>query len=591
MPLRLLAVAALLAAVLAAHGPSLSGAFLWDDLELAVDNAALHGADGPARIWSGRAGPEYGPLTQLLWRDERRLFGPQPLGWRAVNLGLHAASALVLWAVLARLRLAGAGVAAAAWALHPLTVATTGWVSETKNTLCQLFAGLTAWAWLAWRGRAARGGPTALLAAATLCAFAACLLAKPTLVALPLVLLLLDWWRAGALPAREARAAAPLLLLSLAAGLMTLKVQYAHALGAGVLEGTPALERLLVSARAAWSYAGKALLPVNLSAIDPRWNVDPARPLDWLPLAALLALLVLAWRARAGAGRAVLAAAGAFLLLLAPVLGLLPKAYDAIAPVADHFAYAALVVPVAAVTALVAARARDARPATRAALAALPLLALGLSSSQRAALYRDPEALFGDVLRRHPDAWMAHQLVGTLQARAGELDAAESHLRRAAELHGAFPDAHAALAAVLLDAGRADEAEAELRRALELEPGHREARATRARLRLQAGEAAAARTELETLLADAPQDAELLNLLGVALAAGGDAGAEDVFRRALAARPEFPEALNNLARVLAARGTSAGREEARRLLEEALRLRPDYVTARENLRALESEPP
>jgi Flp pilus assembly protein TadD len=591
MPLRLLAVVALLAAVLIAHGPSLRGGFLWDDLELAVDNPALHGADGPARIWSGRAGPEYGPLTQLLWRDELRLFGHEPFGWRAVNLALHAAAALLLWALLARLRLAGAYLAAVAWALHPLTVASTGWVAETKNTLCQVFACLATWSWLAWRERATRRGPTALLAAATASAFAACLLAKPTLVGLPLVLLLLGWWRSGTLPARELRAAAPLLLLSLVAGLMTIKVQYAHALGAGVLEGTPALERLLLSARAAWFYAGKALLPVGLSAIYPRWIVDPAQPLAWLPLLSLLALSALAWRVRAGVGRALLAAAGAFVLLLAPILGLVPKAYDAIAPVADHFAYAALVVPVAAVAALVAARVRAARPSTRAALATLPLLALGLASYQRAGLSREPAALFGDVLRRHPDAWMAHHLVGTLQARAGELAAAETHLRRAAELHGAFPDAHAALAAVLLDANRLDEAEQELRRALELEPGHAEARATRARLLLQRGDAPAARAELEALVTGAPNDADLLNLLGVALAAAGDAGAEPVLRRALALRPDFPEALNNLARLLATRSTPESRDEARRLLLEALRLKPDYATARENLRALEAAGP
>ena len=587
MPLRLLAVVALLAALLAAHGQVLQGQFLWDDLELAVDNPALHGPDGPARIWRGDAGVEYVPLTQSLWRVERRHFGREPAGWHAVNLALHAVAGLLLWAVLRRLSLPSASVAAAAWALHPLTVASTGWISETKNTLCQVFAGLTAWAWLRWRERAASGGRTGLLAGATLLAFAACLAAKPTLVFLPLVLLLLGWWRQGGCPTRELRAATPLVALALAASAMTIHVQHGRAMGAGVLEATPPVERLLLAARGAWFYLEKSWWPLDLSALYPHWSADASAARDWLPLLALLVICGAALVARRGWGRPVLAGSGAFVLLLAPALGLVPKSFDAIATVSDHFAYAALVVPVAGAVALGARLLQSALRGVAPAAAVALLAALGLLSHARAGLYRDPVTLFEDVLRRHPDTWMAHQIAGAARARAGDLPGAESHLRRAAELHGSFPDAHAALGAVLLDAGRPQEAEAESRRALELEPGQPEAHATLARLLLQRGDAPGALRELAAALAAAPDDADLLNLLGVARASLGDPAAEEAFRDALAARPDFPEALNNLALLLAARGTSAARDEARRLLLKALRLRPDYDKARDSLQALE----
>ncbi|HTE06367.1 MAG TPA: hypothetical protein VK824_09240, partial [Planctomycetota bacterium] len=250
-----LAGLALVLATLLAHLPALRGGWLWDD-DVLVLNDLVRAPGGLAGIWAGAAPQEYVPLTTSLYWLEFRLWGASAAGFHAVLLALHAAAVLALWRLLAawsRLRAEGAVSAAAragglrsgAWwgallfAVHPLTVASVAWVAETKNVLALLGAALAARAWVGWL---AHGSRRALLLA--LLAFMAALLAKSALVMLPAVLLLLAWWHARGAGGSDARwlgvrrrdvlASAPLLAVSLALGLVTIRMQHARTLGAGL---------------------------------------------------------------------------------------------------------------------------------------------------------------------------------------------------------------------------------------------------------------------------------------------------------------------------------------------------------------------
>src|SRR5262249_13995313 len=151
---------------------------------------------GLVAIWvDPDAVPQYYPLTfTSLWM-EFRLWGLQPAGYHIVNVALHALTALLLWRVLAHLRVPGGCAAAALWALHPVQVESVLWITERKNVL----AGAGALGALLAYLRFADGVDRRRSYALSLGLFAAALLAKTVACSLPAVICLILWWRRGTL--------------------------------------------------------------------------------------------------------------------------------------------------------------------------------------------------------------------------------------------------------------------------------------------------------------------------------------------------------------------------------------------------------
>ena len=134
---RALIFAVVLAAVtIFAYRPAWHGGFLWD---------------GWQRIWFSLDSPsQYFPLTYSTFRIEHALWGLNTTGYHWVNLLLHVANALLVWAVLARLGVPGSWLAAAIFALHPVQVESVAWITERKNVLMGFFFLLTLVAWIAF---------------------------------------------------------------------------------------------------------------------------------------------------------------------------------------------------------------------------------------------------------------------------------------------------------------------------------------------------------------------------------------------------------------------------------------------------------
>src|SRR5947199_8730272 len=151
-PGRALIFAIVLAAVIIlAFQPALHGGFLWDDDDYIVNNELLTAPDGWQRIWFSLDSPsQYFPLTYSTFRIEHALWGLNTTGYHWVNLLLHVANALLVWAVLARLKVPGAWLAAAVFALHPVQVESVASISERNNVLMGFFFLLTLLGWIAF---------------------------------------------------------------------------------------------------------------------------------------------------------------------------------------------------------------------------------------------------------------------------------------------------------------------------------------------------------------------------------------------------------------------------------------------------------
>lgn len=118
------------AGLIAAYLPLRSAGFIWDD-DAHVTKPALRGLDGLVRIWTDPlATQQYYPLLHSFFWVQHRLFGDNPGPYHLVNLCLHGANAALFALLLRKLRIPGAGLAAALFALHPVAVESVAWITE-----------------------------------------------------------------------------------------------------------------------------------------------------------------------------------------------------------------------------------------------------------------------------------------------------------------------------------------------------------------------------------------------------------------------------------------------------------------------------
>ncbi|MGD8313778.1 MAG: hypothetical protein PVI17_03470, partial [Syntrophobacterales bacterium] len=125
---------------LLAYIPAMRGGYIWDDNAHITDNVVLRTSDGLAKIWfDPKVLPQYYPLVHTTFWVEYHLWQMHPFGYHLVNVVLHAFNAILLLFVLRYLRVPGAWLAAALFALHPVHVESVAWITERKNVLSGFF--------------------------------------------------------------------------------------------------------------------------------------------------------------------------------------------------------------------------------------------------------------------------------------------------------------------------------------------------------------------------------------------------------------------------------------------------------------------
>ena len=548
------------AAALAVYIPAMGGDFTWDDEWLVYDSPLIQAPDGLYRIWFTGEAPDYFPVTwSTLW-VEWRLWGAEAAGYRVTNIVLHAISAVLVWRLLLCLRVPGAWLAAAVFAVHPVNVESVAWISQRKNVLAMVFCLPAALAYF----RSQRGAHKGWYAA-SLVLFALALLSKTAVVMLPVALLVLTWYRRGRLGLRDLAVATPMLAMSLVMGIVTIVFDLAFMVDKVIrLEGPAG--RVASSGWVVWFYLYKAFVPVRLSMMYPRWQVAEGAIVSYVPLALLVACFVGLWLARrAGWARAVLAGLGCFVIVLFPVLGFIDDPYWAYSFVADRHQYFAIIAALALAAAGCAKLAAPGAAARRRActpIAAAVLCVLAALTWHRAGLFASDEALWRDALVKNPDEWAVHGSLARALRQAGpgdpdKLAEAARHLAHALELSPGNPKVHAEMAITLALSGRLDEAEHHFSRIVALKPQNAWARLNLGMLLRDRGRTAEALEHLQACVRLAPDDAGGHTQLGLALvAAGRSADAADEYAIAVSLDPTDRWARFNLGKVLNELGRS-----------------------------------
>ena len=336
----------LLVITVVAYHPAWHAGFIWDDDVYVTGNPLLTAPDGLWRIWFSLDCPsQYFPLTYTTFYLERGLWGLNPAGYHWVNLLLHAANALLVWWVLARLRVPGAWLAAAVFALHPVQVESVAWITERKNVLMGFFFLLTICAWIKFIDEPGRRRWRFYILGIAFYALA--LSAKTTACTLPAALLLILWLKKIPIGWRRLAQVAPFMALGIGMGLLTMWWERYHMGTHGQAFEIPPVERGLIAGRALWFYAGKLLWPANLMFSYPRWTISASDPraYGWPLATAILGVVI--WRARRQLGRSMEVAALFFAATLCPVLGFIMLYTFQYTFVADHYQYLACIGPVA----------------------------------------------------------------------------------------------------------------------------------------------------------------------------------------------------------------------------------------------------
>ena len=517
------------------------------------------------------------PLTTLSHMLDCQLYGLKAGGHHLTNIILHTISVLLLFLMLKQITgaLWQSAFVAALFAIHPLHVESVAWIAERKDVLSAVFFMLT----LAAYARYARAPSTPRYLLVALL-FVCGLMSKPMLVTLPFVLLLLDYWPLGRLGGQKSEVRGrlrrlitekvPLFALSALSCAATLLTQRQ---GPSAIDQLPFLWRLNNTFVSYVIYIWQMLWPARLAVFYPHPNdrlslVEITVAIAFLVGVSLLVIylrrtkpyLVTGWFWYLG--------------MLVPVLGLVQVGEQAHADRYTYLPQIGLYIMIAWTVGdlHLASRSRGHRALVGVA-AALVIVSLSGRATVQASYWKNSETLWNHTLAVTGENDVAHNNLGFLFLRRGELDKAISEFQAALDIRSRNTETHYSLGAALVqnNLGNAfarkqlwNEAIDHLQEAVRLRPDYADAYFNLGSVFFQQGRIDRAIAQWQKALAIRPTDAEAHRNLASALRKQGNVkGAIAEYEQALNITPEDRVALNNLAWILATSSSASMRDGAR----------------------------
>ncbi|MFH0851482.1 MAG: tetratricopeptide repeat protein, partial [Candidatus Peregrinibacteria bacterium] len=566
------------------YGSSLTNQFVrWDDGLLIYENPAIRSITPSTlkTIFTSYDPELYIPLTLFSYQIDYLFGGTNATIYHIQNLLWHTLNALLVAWLMHTLTRRGwlALFGGLLFALHPLHTEAVAWASARKDVLSTFFLLLSLIAYLRYRSDNRRR-----MYYGSLVAFLIGLLAKVTVITLPVLLLLADFRERRRWDRTMLLEKLPYFALSIVFGVI------AWIGKTGVLASSSFSEKLLMAPRSTIFYLEKLFAPTDLSVLYPFvGEVSLRRPdilISFLLFAALLliALISLKWTRNVFFGIAF------FLIVVSPTLLNFAKG-DFFYLASDRYAY---VPSIGIFFLIVLAVGHLCRERTKPCIVAafFLLAALGVLSAFQARTWKDSEALFTQALKISPDAYVAHVNLGNIQRYRGEEEQAIASYRTAIDIMikkgRTGPGLDRSLSKTLSNLASAQReendfaaAQSSYREALRLNPQNVYALLGLGVVAGQQGDHASAERYYRQAILSAPDFAPApLNLGALLVGMGRLEEGVTAYRTALDLNPFFPQAHYNLGVALMKLNRS---QEAEAAYREAVRLQPKFTAARLNL--------
>jgi protein O-mannosyl-transferase len=537
------------------------------------------------------------PLTWLSHMMDCQLFGLNAGAHHLMNLFSHIVNVTLLFMALNLMTDAPwkSGFAAALFALHPINVDSVAWIAERKNLLSTTFWMLTVLGYIRYARK-----PGIFRYLTVFGTLALGLLAKPMLVTLPCVLLLLDFWPLGRMELGQQRIPAkhpasgpvfqnagmmrlvmekiPFLALSIGVIVMSMLSLQANnrTIDTAVVPILLRIENALVSYV---MYLWKMVWPINLSVFYP----FPQTISNWQSLCAAMFLILVSAQVVLRKKRSPYLLTGWFWYMgsLAPVIGIVQGGLWP--AMADRWAY----IPLIGIFIIIAwgsdeimghwqYKQKILQPS-----AVIIICTLASLTFIQAGHWKNTTSLFEHALRVTPNSCFVHNIIGHEQEIQGQIGEAIAHYELALQIDPGFAEAHYNLGNVLVKNGKIKDAVLHFHRAIQLEPGLAAAYNNLANIFYNQGKIDEAIRYYQSALDLEPNNTEAhVNMANALLQKGQMDQAISHYLKAIQLNPNIAEAYNNLG---VAYMYNNDIKKSIQCFRKAILLQPDYSNAINNL--------
>jgi tetratricopeptide (TPR) repeat protein len=565
----------LVVAILCVYGKIWTHEFIgYDDDKYVTQNRFVNqGLSKESILWAFRSthASNWHPLTWLSHMLDVELSGLNPGAHHLTNLLFHILNSLLLFIVFRKMtaHVWQSGIVALLFALHPLHVESVAWVAERKDVLSAFFWLLTIWSYVRFTQRPGMARYLAIIGF-----FALGLMAKPMLVTLPFVLLLLDYWPLNRIQAGQANNPSgkpnsgrsllqlvyekiPMVVLAGISSAVTILAQKkGEALG--LLDVHPPMMRLANALVSYLKYIQKMLWPDQLAILYPY----PKAIVGWQVLTAFVVLGGITFLTVRYRKRLPWLFFGWFWFIgtLVPVIGLVQVGVQGMA---DRYTYLPLIglfVILSWETAHLIGNWRFKKIALSVASAMLCILLVTTARAQ-VSHWKNSFTLFEHTLAVTAQNYVIHNNLGFELALSGRLDEAIMHYRAALRINPDFELAHINLGSALFSQGKIQKSLAYYQAALNQKPRLAGVHHNLGILLLRIGRIDEAVVHFQEALRIKPDYAEVYNSLGAALVSQGKIlEAMANFRQAIRIKPDLMEAKLNLKNLSAVQKGNAGRK-------------------------------